>query len=985
MGKYDDLDSTVFVGDPDPAGWASKAAAYIKDLDARVSPLDGGAVTPATSRTNLFSDPMATATTRWGGALNYTPSLVTNFPVPAALQDLLGPTTTAIRNTRTATGASRLLSPILTSDMPVNGEPLTYAILARAGKATTVNLTARPQVANSASAATLGSVEVTTEPQLLVVQGASYNTGTAGGASAGISQAVGTITSVTADDWVEIAFVDLEAALVAIAATGAERPIWGGRADTAAANYDWAGTANDSKSTQTAGTGVTPSGSAINGFLYPEAYGANATSDATAAIVACATAASAANKGIWLSQNYRVSSPTLADLNVYIDGPGALLNTPGNMALFIKHTPAETISSGFTLGTGWFGVSSAADESNESEKVTTITTTTQAALASFVGEDEWSVSSRNWYALTGRTQDGNSDALAQPVASRVYYQDWFTIRGIVIPYTTAGAGIKEGDIITGATSGFSARVLSVSSAAGQILVRKFTGSLASTGETLYSNGGTTSVGVRNGNAYAITRRKLDYSDAGFTNTVVLEKGRKLRTTIKRLESFAVNADGSTPDPMGVYGSASRKFSFGMARVVNFDVSGLDLHDTWDSAVNFHSCYKGFVRMSARDVPNLAWENGQNVPKEGVYGYGLEVIGACAEIYAHIDAENVRHAFTTNGYEVSGTVYPSDKVQLTGFGRDIVITGTASDTAAAAWDNHEGFLRLHYWRCRALNPSKGVMRYASGGPALQDRSISTTITDFYSEDSTGGIHHSSASHALNTGIRDEFVVRGAKIMNYTLDGIVVSQATHPTSVHTVDIQDNLLVTDGLTRPAGGTYNQSGITCAGVPGIIANNTIKKSNSDGILFTGAPAARVQIIVSGNTFDYSQSAPSSSLEAIRNAIGSNIEIILGGGNVVRQAVSGGVNYPTAMVSLGNANPILTVMDPSQGAFAVTTSSSTFLRYKASGGTPTIRYGKGVSTRTTYGATNPPDGITGDVNVQPPKALYVCSADNGAAAATWV
>lgn len=152
-------------------------------------------------RRNLFPDPRCTKASSFTSHNGVTHAVVTD--------STLAPS--AIRSTRTATGATRWVDFLLASKMPAAGATVSLLVWMKSNITQNVSITARSDTRTSADAVSIGGAALVADvPQLVLVTGTSFLPA-ATGAFSGIS-----LTSSTGavGDWLEIAMVDIETAAI---------------------------------------------------------------------------------------------------------------------------------------------------------------------------------------------------------------------------------------------------------------------------------------------------------------------------------------------------------------------------------------------------------------------------------------------------------------------------------------------------------------------------------------------------------------------------------------------------------------------------------------------------------------------------------------------------------------------------------------------------------------------------------------------------
>jgi hypothetical protein len=901
-----------------------------------------GGLEPLAERTNLFRDPLATGTnaTRFGGLLNYTTTYVSNFPVPVEFQADLGgaTTTTAIRSTRTATGASRIACLILGADMLRDGENITVYALVRAGKPTTLNTTARPAVATSTNSTSLGSFAATTTPQLAVFTGQTYTV--ANGASAGIAFAIPTVTSIDADDWVEMTLVGVEVSSVVVSASGDERPVFGSRVDNTRGEYAWSGTANDSFSTQTPVDSGGVEG--LAGLYHIEDYGAvpGGLVNSDAALAAALAAANASGGAVYIPRHRSYNAKLDAtNTPVIITGGGTLVQRPGENAVRISMLPLEEITL-TSQALDRVGPSTSSD-TKPTNRVTRLNVAA-SNLVKFKPRGEWLIGSQDVYPWSNRPGGGSSTEY--PVAESVYQQDWFTVMGIVIPFTPSGTwNIREGDTITGATSGASAQV--IAHHADQLLVRIDAGTFTTT-ENLTVGG--VQGGTITGAAWIAVQGVID---ATYTTSPVL----------KRMPDYPVYLDvniDTASDPDTILGLAAREPAIRILCCKRPVIIPRTTR-TYQAGINLISNYQPYLVEQIDAAPNIVYTGGtsSNAATEGAYGYGVETIGCNVGGYVHITATGVRHAFSINQQEWSTFPASTGSRLLNGVSRDMVITGTAHDCFAAAWDTHEGAERITFINCHSYRSMAGG-RYASGTAGFNNRSHNTRFINCHSHGDPVGFNDGSSGHRLNGGkSTTEFI--DCTATDWMASGFRTAQVRHAT-----DLSRTRFI---RCRSRGNGDNQASPFDQNAFDLMVGNiemigcVAERFNGDAVVLNGTGlAASALVVIDDLTVDMSEAPNTSGVDSIRIFSGTNMILRVGKVKLLQRTDATGM--PTAVVRNQSGNAVIRFFDEQ----VVLNTTTTVPRFTIDAGTPTLGYVPGAQPRLTVKTTAPTDAISTDVNIHP-------------------
>lgn len=883
----DDAGDTITISAPNLA---------TKDyVDAKVA----GQAPPLAARTNLFSDPMATALTRWGNALNYTASLVSNFPVPAALQDIMGATTTAVRSTRTATGASRLASPALAADMPVNGENVTLVIVARAGRATTVNLTARPQIANSASAVSLGSIDVTTDPQMFVIPGASYNTGTAGGGSAGFSMAVGSIASVTADDWVEVAYFEVDLGTFTITAGGDERPVWGGRPDTARGDYSWVGAANASMSTQSPITAPAALTGAAFGFVFAEDRGVTGAPLSDRANWATSLPDNSASWGVLLNyahdnnlriylrpdRAYDLRGFQVVDINVrFVKSGGTVVTRSGDKSLgyyaSIRHSPEAANFGIVVAATADATLVSNAGTPSSAEVHTALTLSSSANLAKFAAEDVWRITTNERYGWDGESgSPGNA-----------WKAEQFDVLGVLYPVSSTNT-IREGDTVVGATSGATGVVGSAPGTTG-ILLKSLSGTFTTT-ESLTVGG--TAKGTMTGAGRVLVRGRLKDTYAGTLIHVA-----KMRTDLE--VDFGHIVFDTVGDPEATIGEPNRQNSLNLTGVVR-PKGIVTVKNAYGPAIWQGSVDRSEIELHVLNHVNNASTTGNAAMMEGAYGYGFEVTGSTRQGLYRGTGTRMRHWFTTN--PLGRTNYPGGTndafYYFCGAVRECDVSADIWASWSAALDNHLGAYDLYFHDSTIRTSGISGERYYAGREGMQDRSCNTRYERVrIFGDITNGLNILSAS-------RDWGVDSVTRIIDCYFEGILVAgiqMQTPGIARNTLEIIDNTFSMTKLPIATVGESGSMGIDIAAMNCTIRGNVVKNASFAYVnIRTGLAGATITF--DGLRMDSTESAFSSPFP-IRLATTTALNVFLHDIGSIESGGTWTTNRGAVHVTSGGTNPTI-------------------------------------------------------------------------------
>lgn len=678
-------------------------------------------------------------------------------------------------------------------------------------------------------------------------------------------------------------------------------------------------------------------------IFYPEDFGAvgdGTTSDETA-LQDCKTAALAAGGVMWLSAGRRYrQTATLSYTNesVQILGDGRLVQAPGLSSIYSRHEPTDTITV-TGISTGFVGPATSNDVAKPSNTVTKIDAAA-ASMVKFQAGEPWLIRSQDVYPWSFRNGGSSTE---YPVSGRVWLQDWVKILGVVIPYTTAGAWtVREGDTITGVTSGATAQVIATHT--DQLVVRDVVGTFT-TSENLNVAGalGATITGA----AWVALTGVVD--DA-FATSIVMERMRPDLDV-----NIAVGIDTYT-DTDDVLGSSARKDSIQIVGAISPKIK-VDALRTYGAAVQVATCFQPEVNLTVRRAPNIVVSGGSssNIATEGGYGYGVEALGAVAEGVFNIRATSVRHAFTTNPFEFSSGTYPTTVTNklLTGVGRDNVVSGVAAECYSDGFNTHEGSKRTHFLNCVNSRSLSGG-RYQSGTKGFENRGLATKYTNCFDYGSSVSFWDSSMGHRTG-GFIDETTYTNCVAEDFQEIGFNQSQAAYVGDVHRRRYFGCRARGNGSARPSSSPNTQKAYSLSGTETELHFSKASRFNADAILISAGGASTQTISILNFEADFRDCPNTSSTNLIR-VFGSNFRIIVGDISVWQNPTY--TTHPNHIIRATSGTPTILFA----GSQRTINTDNPIPRYLTSSGTPTYGYVIGEQPRQVTSSTAPTgDLLTGD------------------------
>lgn len=391
-----------------------------------------------------------------------------------------------------------------------------------------------------------------------------------------------------------------------------------------------------------------------------------------------------------------------ANKNLRLTGGGTILTTA---------TPGATVSAVHTQGAS-IAVSSVSEITigPVTGKTSPPTTNTnaqvivpQSSLNQFKANDIWRITSADKYEWSG--------------TNSYWKASMFPVAGIAFTVTPSGAGIKEGDTITGLTSGASGVVGSYAPDAGgttgKVILKSLTGTFVA--ESIQVS----AVTIGTINPAGAVVRKGSLQD---THTTTI--------TIRKVPDYAFIIDeGITFKPDGdieaYVGTANRESAVMVLGARNPIIRGT-IAGSWSAAVSVGSCWRPIVDINVKHLVNMATTGGSssNMPSEQGYGYGIEILGSTEHGRYTINGDGLRHAFTTNCTTYGA--YPSGSdasMLLIGTSKNNIVSGVSIDPWTAGWDTHLGAYNTTFLDAHTFY-SVGAYRYFSMSTGFQNRSFNT---------------------------------------------------------------------------------------------------------------------------------------------------------------------------------------------------------------------------------------------------------------------
>ena len=394
----------------------------------------------------------------------------------------------------------------------------------------------------------------------------------------------------------------------------------------------------------------------------------------------------------------------LTDEDVHLIGPGTLIHQQAKNVIKIKRTlgPSLDVTGISTVQIG---------PNNPGVGVFTETNTKITVSGSLSGVSQgnlFHISSQDIYPFCTQMSVVKNSTI------NVWKAGFVSVHGIGLDISSVtGGGITENNIVTGATSGATALVLSVATptAGNAILVfGKVTGDFVN-GESLLVNG--FSRGVVNGSPYIIMAGKLIDT---YTTSPVL---RKVPTDKKFIiDGLSVKASG---DVDSVVGSANRLPAFQLMGVYRPEVRNFTIESAWTRCWQLNSCWHGDINVHIKKLPN------NDNDSEGAYGYGVELGGATEGCIVTVSGGNCRHAFTTNVFW-GGFSY-MDPLLCGTVKYNTVHNSFIDGALSASFDTHEGAYFTSFENCRSIGSRSGL-RNTTASTGFQNRGFGTTYRNCY---------------------------------------------------------------------------------------------------------------------------------------------------------------------------------------------------------------------------------------------------------------
>ena len=392
----------------------------------------------------------------------------------------------------------------------------------------------------------------------------------------------------------------------------------------------------------------------------------------------------------------------LTDLPVYLIGPGRLVHQQASTIIKVTRTFGNPVNvssiTTVTLGTTTGG----APDANLCTRLNV------PSVAGFGIGTIVHLVSQDVYAFSAQQSPGSS----------TYMAEMMRLVGVCLEFSAeANGGFAEKNIVTGGTSGATARVVSVTDdgTTGKLLLTDINGAFQN-GEPLNvtTGGVTTQRGTANGTMFLACAGTLRYPLA--TNVQV----RSVPEVLFKVDGPELVCSG---DQDSLVGTANRKPAFILLGVTNPQVKQR-IRSAWTRAWQLWSCWQGDFDLLIDSLPNNADLT------EQAYGYGIDWCGASFGIRARVNGGNCRHAFTTNTTWASS--FNSVDFRMWGaFKGGLVYDSFISGNKAAAFDTHAGGFGLTFDNCKA-SAGTSAGRYLTAADGFHNRSFGTTYRNCQSD-------------------------------------------------------------------------------------------------------------------------------------------------------------------------------------------------------------------------------------------------------------
>ena len=519
-----------------------------------------------------------------------------------------------------------------------------------------------------------------------------------------------------------------------------------------------------------ADTAVQPDDPAVTRVFIPEKYGAVGDGEEDDTDAFLETIAEADGSPIYLKGRYLISL-TLTDEEVHFIGPGTIVQPLGETCIKVTRplTSEQSVTSMDTVQIG-------PNTPTLPNSTTIISRIRIASAYAYAEGDVAFLSSQDAYGFS--TQLGTE--LGTTLS--VWKAEIVPIIGLGLDYTSkANGGFSEGDTVTGATSGATAKILSVGnngSTTDSIVLQSASGAFTN-GENLTVAG--TVRGVASGALYLLTDKKIIDT---YSTTPVIAKMSKKRFIV---DGPSVEADG---DCETIVGASNRKSAFILQGVVRPTVRNFTVKSAWSRCWMVEGCYAPMIDIVIQKLPNIV------IASEEAYGYGVDLSGATDSGVIKVNGGNCRHAFTTNvvwnssGYLAGGLSVLQTGVPKNNVCRDSVIFNNIT----APFDTHWGAYFTKFINCVASYVAAGARRYFSVPVGFQNRGFGTEYHNCLSDGAVIGFY--DLADQYEAGFQNKTLYHGCKADRWLWKGFW-SAATPVGGNHWTDWQSCIARGTGAT--------------------------------------------------------------------------------------------------------------------------------------------------------------------------------------------
>lgn len=598
-------------------------------------------------------------------------------------------------------------------------------------------------------------------------------------------------------------------------------------------------------------------------------YGAvGGSADDTAAVMAAINASG--GKPVFVPPGrFRVNlNVTTQDL--VLRGPGELARTPAGPALTVERPMggprAVTSFSTLVLGAG-----------TGRQRVQVISTD----VSGIIRGDAVHVSSADPYPFS--VSGGNG----------VYQAEVAAVAGVGLTSSVSGGAISPRVVVTGASSGASGTVSSVTvDGTNQHLIFNAVKGQFQAGETLQVLG--VDRGITAGTAYLISNRLI--VDSYATAPVV-------RLMSRATLDLDVNITGDQEDPYAPVGSTARRAA---ALQIGGQVGGrvnARVFKTYGRGVQLRGgCYNVTGTVWASDLPNIADEG------EQAYGYGLEVWGAAEMCHFKVFARNLRHGVTTNVNYNSSITFTN--LYSVGVPKDNIFEGTAVNCLSTGFDTHEFAYRTKFMDCTVRFQSGAGQYLTMDAAAYTNRGFATEYINCTAWGCKTGFDTAGHIYQSPENLPNIVTYRNCHVVGYAYSGFEVS-ATPPASGSPMYVYENCTAAGDGAATNEPYYNYGFL--------FGSCEIRMTNCVSSRFNGAPygfrgsSTSNRVTMIDCVADYTRS---SSTSAIRlNSTDTGTLALIGykvisnstsPAGYVRSASSGTLNVTTeGVIPIGPAKPL--------------------------------------------------------------------------------